>query len=542
MDGIATIPEPRNEPVLAFAPGSPERAALQDALRHWASEGPMEVPVVVGGERIHTGRHIEVRAPHDRGRLLALGHEAGAEHVRRAVEAAERARRDWAELPFEERAAVFLKVADRLAGPDRARIDAITMLAQSKTIHQAEIDAVCELADFLRFNVWWAERILRTQPERQPTGVWNRMDYRPLDGFVFAVTPFNFLSIAVNLPTAPAILGNTVLWKPSHPTLPGAYLLLQMLEEAGLPPGVINLLPGEGPEQGEAALDSPALGGIHFTGSVPTFQWLWQRAARNLPRYRCFPRIVGETGGKDFALVHPSADLEAVVTAVVRGGYEYQGQKCSALSRLYVPAGLWPRLQERLREEIAALRVGDPTEEGTFLGAVIDERAWEKITGYVQLGRNEAELIAGGRFEKEDGWFVWPTLFRVEDPRHRLMQEEIFGPVVTAFVYEEREWEETLRLVDTTSPYGLTGAVFARDRHAIAQATAALRHAAGNFYVNDKPTGAVVAQQPFGGSRKSGTNDKAGSLWNLIRWTTPRTIKENLLPPTDWRYPFLGTR
>ena len=538
MDGIASLPEPQNEPVLDHAPGSPERAALERALREVAAE-PMQVPAVIGGERIETGRRIEVRAPHDHDLLLAVGHEAGAREVQRAIEAAEAARAAWAAMPFEARAAIFLRAADELSGPMRARIDAITMLAQSKTIHQAEIDAVCELADFLRFNVWWAERIQRTQPERQPRGVWNRMDYRPLDGFVFAVTPFNFLSIAVNLPTAPAIMGNTVVWKPSTATLPGSLMMLEVLERAGLPPGVINLVPGAGPEQGEAALDHPALGGIHFTGSVPTFQWLWQRAAQNLPRYRCFPRIVGETGGKDFALVHPSADLEAVVTAVVRGGYEFQGQKCSALSRLYVPASLWPRLRERLADEIAALRVGDPTDFSNFLGAVVDERAWNKITGYLQLAKEEGEIIVGGRAEREPGWFVWPTLVRLDDPRHRLMQEEIFGPIVSVHVYEDARWEETLRLVDTTSPYGLTGAVFARDRAAIVQATERLRHAAGNFYVNDKPTGAVVAQQPFGGSRKSGTNDKAGSLWNLIRWTSPRCVKENLLPPTDWRYPFL---
>ncbi len=532
------VPTPRNEPVLGFAPGSPERHTLTEALDRAAAE-KIEIPTVAGGREVRTGDVTRVAMPHDHGHVLAEVHQARREDVGAAIEGALRVAPAWAAMPFEQRAAIFLRAAELLAGPWRMRINAASMLCQSKTAHQAEIDAACELIDFLRFNVSYAERLMHEQPI-SPPGVWNRVDYRPLEGFVLAVTPFNFLSIAVNLPTAPALLGNVVLWKPANQTTPAAWLTLQMLREAGLPDGVISFLPGDGPTQGEAALDSEHLAGIHFTGSTRTFHALWRGVGERLDRYRTLPRIVGETGGKDFILVHESADVDAVATAIVRGGFEYQGQKCSAASRIYLPRSLWNRVSEKVVADLGHVKVGDVRDFSSFMGAVIDQRSFDKIDGYLKLARDSARVLAGGTSDRSKGFFIEPTFVEVDDPKHRLMQEEIFGPVVTAFVYDDKKWSETLDLVDSTSPYALTGGVFSRDRAAVMEAQRRLRNAAGNFYVNDKPTGAVVGQQPFGGARASGTNDKAGSLWNLIRWTSPRAIKETFVPPTDWRYPFLG--
>jgi len=535
---MLNIPPPDNEPVLSFAPGAPERDALNAALDAVASE-KVEIPIVIGGQEVKSGRTIDVVMPHDHGHVLATAHEAGAEHVSAAIDAAMGARVEWSRTPFEDRAAIFLRAAAKLTGSWRHRINAVCMLGQSKTCFQSEIDAVCELADFWRFNVAYAEKIYGEQPMKNPRGVWNRVDHRPLEGFVLAVTPFNFLSIAANLPTAPALMGNVALWKPSSTSLRGAWEILQLLRESGLPPGVINLIPGAGPEQGNAALDSEHLAGVHFTGSTGTFKTLWRGVAERLDRYRTYPRIVGETGGKDFIVAHESADPASLITAITRGGYEYQGQKCSAASRIYVPKAMWARVRDGVAADIESIRFGDVRDYTSFGAAVIDRRAYDKITGYVDLAKDTAKIVAGGAYDDAKGYFVHPTLVEVDDPKHRLMQEEIFGPVVTVYPYDE-PWADLLKIVDTTSPYGLTGAVFARDRAAVREASDALRDAAGNFYVNDKPTGAVVAQQPFGGARQSGTNDKAGLHLNLQRWVSPRSIKENLEPPTDYRYPFMG--
>jgi 1-pyrroline-5-carboxylate dehydrogenase len=462
--------------------------------------------------------------------------------VEAAIGAARVARREWAGLPFHERAAVFLKAADLLSGGWRPTLNAATMLGQSKTVDQAEIDSACEVADFWRFNCAWAERILAEQP-LSPPGAWNRVEYRPLEGFVFAVTPFNFTSIAANLPTAPALMGNVVLWKPASSSILSAWWLLQLLQAAGLPPGVINFVPGPGRAVGDPALASPEFAGLHFTGSTEVFQGMWRTAAQNLPRYRGYPRLVGETGGKDFVFAHPSADVAALSTALCRGAFEYQGQKCSAVSRAYVPASLWPALEERLLTQVASLRVGDPVEDlGVSMGAVIDRASFQNIGSYLELARSsaEAKILAGGRCDDSVGYFVQPTVVQVTDPRHRLMTEEIFGPVLTVFVYPDASLEEAIGLCESTSPYALTGAIFAQDRAAVDHLTRAFVDAAGNFYVNDKPTGAVVGQQPFGGARASGTNDKAGSMWNLIRWVSPRAIKENMTPPTRITYPHHG--
>ena len=536
-DGRLEVPHPINQAVLDHERGSPERRELEQLLKQVGDESP-EIPVVVGGDRVETGDLVDVNMPCSHQERLAVVHQARATDVQRAIEAARNVSGDWAAMPFADRAAIFLRAADRLAGPMRARINASVMLGQGKTVHQSEIDAICELADFLRFNVHFAARIYREQPE-SGAGTWNRMDYRPLEGFVFAVSPFNFLAIAVNLPTAPAIMGNVVLWKPATTTALGAYRMLEVLRDSGLPDGVINFLPGAGPEQGAAALASEHLAGLHFTGSTGTFQRLWREIGDRLDTYRTFPRIVGETGGKDFIVAHPSADPVALATAIVRGGYEYQGQKCSAPSRVYVPRSLWSGVRDRVVSDIASLRVGDVRDLSNFVAAVIDERAFTKIAGYLEHAKQAGNILAGGGTDRSVGWFVDPTFVQVEDPNDRLMREEIFGPVVSAYVYEDAQWSEVLGLVDATSPYGLTGAVFARDRAAISEASERLRHAAGNFYINDKPTGAVVGQQPFGGARRSGTDDKAGSLWNLGRWTAPRTIKETFVPPTNWRYPYL---
>ena len=539
MSGTWNIPTPHNEPVLSYAPGTPERTALKAALAAVGAQ-QADIAAVVGGREVRTGVTHDVVAPHCHQRVLAKVHQADRKTIEAAVTAAVEAQRDWGNWRFEDRAAVFLRAAELLATRHRQLLNAATMLGQSKTAYQAEIDSACELIDFLRFNVHFAERIYQEQPASSP-GVWNRMDYRPLEGFVYAITPFNFTAIGGNLPTAPALMGNAVVWKPSATASLSNWHFFKLLEEAGLPPGVINFLPGNSIEVSDALLAAPRLAGIHFTGSTPVFQSLWRSVAAHLDRYAGYPRIVGETGGKDFILAHPSADVDALAVAMVRGAYEYQGQKCSAASRAYIPDTLWPAVRERVVAMIEDIRMGDVTDFRNFMGAVIDRRAFTRLRDHLEAAKRDAgvTVVAGGGSDDSVGFFVQPTLLQAEDPAYRLMCEEIFGPVLTAHVYPAARWKETLTLVDQTSPYALTGAVFARDRQALGEADRALRHAAGNYYVNDKPTGAVVGQQPFGGARASGTNDKAGSVLNLLRWVSPRSIKETLSPPTDYRYPFM---
>ena len=537
--GIFRPPAAVNEPVRSYAPGTPERAELQDRIRRMERER-IEIPMVIGGKEVESGTTFEAVMPHRKSHVLADVAKGDADHVAQAIDAAREAHADWSRLPWEERAAVFLRAAELLAGPYRSTVVAATMLNQSKTAHQAEIDAAAELIDFWRFNVEFMVRIYEQQPISS-TGVWNRLEYRPLEGFVFAVSPFNFTAIGGNLSGSPALMGNTVVWKPASTAALSAHYVLRVFQEAGLPDGVINLVFGSGAEIGDAALASPELAGIHFTGSTPVFQSMWKTVGDNIASYRNYPRIVGETGGKDFIVAHPSADVEEVATAIVRGSFEYQGQKCSAASRVYAPSNMWPELRERLAEQVGELKMGDVGDFSNFMGAVIDGGSFKTQKEAIEEARSSgAEIVAGGGYDDSEGYFVEPTVIATEDPGFRTMREELFGPVVTTYVYDEKRWEETLRLVDETAPYGLTGAVFADDRNAIEQAHAALRYAAGNFYVNDKPTGAVVGQQPFGGARASGTNDKAGSMWNLIRWVSPRTIKETFVPPTDYRYPFMG--
>lgn len=533
------VPVPINEAVARFEPGSPERRALRAALAAQRAT-VVEIPLVIGGRAAASARRRPIVCPHDHGHVLAQAHLAEPEHVTQAVAAAAAAWPSWSRTPWPERAAIFLRAAELLATDWRAAINAATMLAQSKTPQQAEIDAACELIDFWRFNPHFAERLFQLQPQSSP-GCWNVTDWRPLEGFVLAITPFNFTSITANLATAPALLGNVVLWKPAHEATLAAHHLLALLSRAGLPPGVINLLPGEGRTIGPVALGDPGLAGVHFTGSTPSFNAIWREVGAQIARYRNYPRLVGETGGKDFVVAHPSADEDALLTALIRGAYEYQGQKCSAVSRAYLPRSLWTRLEARLADTIAALPVGDPCDFSTFVGAVINRHAWTNIRDYLALAQQTpgCRIVAGGRCDDQRGFFVHPTLVTSEDPRSRLMTEEIFGPVLTCHVYEDRAYDEVLTLCDQSSPFGLTGAVFARDAAAIARAHDRLRHAAGNFYINDKPTGAVVGQQPFGGARASGTNDKAGSELNLLRWLTPRVIKETLAPPRDYRYPYM---
>jgi 1-pyrroline-5-carboxylate dehydrogenase len=539
LDGIVEVPTPGNEPVLSYAPGSPERAALRRQLERMAGE-VVEVWARIGGERVATGRMADARMPHAHHHVLARWHRCGDREVARAIDAALVAHRGWSRLPWPQRAAVFLRAADLLAGPYRMVLNAATMLGQSKTAHQAEIDAACELIDFWRFNVTWTAEIYRQQPESAP-GCWNHLDYRPLEGFVFAVTPFNFTSIAGNLPTAPAIMGNTVVWKPASSAIYAAHFIMEVLEAAGLPAGVINMVPGAGPEIAEAVLASADLAGIHFTGSTAAFQALWETVGRNVRTYRSYPRLVGETGGKDFVLAHPSAEVDGLTTALIRGAFEFQGQKCSAASRAFIPLSLWPRVERSLREQIATIRVGDVADFTNFMGAVIDGHAYATVKSYLDFAREspDAEILVGGGADDAKGYFVEPTVVRALRPDLKLLREEIFGPVLTVWVYEDADFDEALALCDRGSPYALTGSVFARDRTAIGRVTDALRYAAGNFYINDKPTGAVVGQQPFGGARASGTNDKAGSPLNLLRWVSPRTIKETFVSPTDFQYPFL---
>jgi len=539
MNGTANIPAPRNEPVLTYAPGTPERAAIKAELKRLGGT-VTDIPVIVNGQDIRTGKTVRVVSPHRHAHHLADTHQADARALGAAVAAARRAHRDWASWRFEDRAAVFLKAADLLAGPWRQRVNAATMLGQSKTIFQAEIDSACELIDFFRFNAYFAERIYAEQP-MSSAGMWNRIDHRPLEGFVYAVTPFNFTAIGGNLPAAPALMGNTVVWKPAATAALSNYMVMRLLQEAGLPPGVINFVPGESQQISARLLSDRTLAGIHFTGSTGVFQGLWKEVASRLESYDSYPRLVGETGGKDFIAAHPSADAEALAVAMVRGSYEYQGQKCSAASRAYVPQSLWPRVKELVLEMIAELKMGDVADFRNFLGAVIDAKSFAKITGYLGQARKDrgVTILAGGGADDSKGWFIEPTLIQVKNPQYRTMCEELFGPVLTVYVYPDKEWKSTLNLVNSTSPYALTGAVFAQDRSALVEASATLRYAAGNFYLNDKPTGAVVGQQPFGGSRASGTNDKAGSILNLMRWVSPRSIKETFDPPYDYRYPFM---
>jgi 1-pyrroline-5-carboxylate dehydrogenase len=540
LPGIFRPPPPGNEPVKEYVPGSPERAEIAAKLEEMRSQ-QLELPLVIAGEDVRTGDTFEAVMPHAKEHVLATVHQGGEAEVESAIGAAADAWHDWSRTPWEERAAVFLRAAELLAGPWRATLNAATMLGQSKTVHQAEIDSACELIDFWRFNPSYMTRIYEEQPQSSP-GVWNRMEYRPLEGFVFAVTPFNFTSIAGNLPTSPALMGNTVVWKPASTAAYSAHFIMRLLQEAGLPDGVINLVYGPGATVGDAALRSPDLAGVHFTGSTAVFQQMWRTIGGSIDRYRAYPRIVGETGGKDFIVAHKTAGLDAVATAIVRGSFEYQGQKCSAASRVYAPSNLWPALRERLAEQVGELKMGDVADFSNFMGAVIDAKAQAGHREAIEEARKhaETEILVGGGVDSDTGYFVEPTVIETRDPDFRLLRDELFGPIVTTYVYPEDRYEETLELVDRTAPYGLTGAVFAEDRDAVSKAEEALRYAAGNFYVNDKPTGAVVAQQPFGGSRASGTNDKAGSMWNLIRWVSPRAIKETFIPPTDYRYPFMA--
>lgn len=533
------VPRPVNQPVRSFAPGSPERASLQESLAEQSRE-QIEIPLLISGKEVRTGRTSTVVMPHRHAHVLAKWHKAGTKEVDLAIRAALAAHREWASWSFEDRAAVFLRAAEVMATTGCDEVNAATMLNQSKTAHQSEIDAVCEAIDFLRFNVHFAQRIYREQPSSS-AGTWNQMDYRPLEGFVFAVTPFNFTAIASNLPAAPALMGNTVVWKCASSTVYSNYKMARILEDAGLPPGVINFVPGDAEAISAAVLKHRDLGGIHFTGSTEVFQGMWKTIGDNIASYRSYPRVVGETGGKDFLIAHSSADEAALAAAIIRGGFEFQGQKCSALSRLYVPDTMWPRLRDRLADLIQSIRVGDVADFTNFMGAVIDARAYKKISGYIDAAKHAADvsIVAGGETDDSVGYFVRPTLLHAKQPDYRTMCEEIFGPVVTVYVFPEREWTTTLNLVDQTTPYALTGAVFANDRKAISEATRALRYCAGNFYINDKPTGAVVGQQPFGGARASGTNDKAGSMLNLLRWVSPRTIKETFVPPAEYPYPFM---
>jgi 1-pyrroline-5-carboxylate dehydrogenase len=536
--GQRRVPTPVNDPVRTYGPGSAEKAELKARLAATAAERT-SIPLVIGGKDVHTGTTATAVMPHDHRHVLADWHKASREHVVQAVEAARAAHREWAGWPLEDRAAVFLKAAELLATTWRATLNAATMLGQSKTVFQAEIDSACELVDFWRFNPHFAHELYGEQPLSTPAQ-WNQLEYRPLEGFVYAVTPFNFTSIAGNLPTAPALMGNTVVWKPASSALPSAYVIQRLLEAAGLPPGVINLVVGDSAMVSEVLLSHPDLAGVHFTGSTEVFNSMWQTIGARMASYRSYPRIVGETGGKDFIVAHASADREALAVAIVRGGFEYQGQKCSAASRVYVPRSTWNEVRDRVVAMIREIRIGDVSDFRNFMGAVIDKRAFDRIAGYVAEARRSATILAGGGANDETGYFIEPTLVETGDPSYRLLREEIFGPVVTAFVYPDERWAETLALVDGTSPYALTGAVFAQDRRAVREAQAALRNAAGNFYVNDKPTGAVVGQQPFGGARGSGTNDKAGSKLNLMRWVSARAVKETFVPPREYRYPFMA--
>ncbi len=542
FNGIFRVPQPKNEPVRNYAPNTPERAAMKARLKEML-DNEIEVPMIIGGREVHSGHLADIRCPHDHGRLLGKYHQADASFAIKAVDAAQKAKKEWGEMPWESRAVILLKAADLLAGKYRMTLNAATMLNMSKTAHQAEIDSACELIDFWRFNPHFMEEVYGDQPMSSP-GVLNYMEHRPLDGFVFAITPFNFTSIAGNLPTSPALMGNTVVWKPSSSAVLPAYFIIKILEEAGMPPGVINMVPGPGPVVGPPVLNDVRLGGIHFTGSTYVFSTIWLAIGSDIRKYVSYPRIVGETGGKNFIFTHTSCDIEALVAATIRGAFEYQGQKCSAASRMYVPDSIWDRVRERMLYQLKDVKTGDVCDFRNFLGGVIDKKAFDTIVEYIEFAKNSSDMdiITGGGYDDSKGYFIEPTIVVSKNPRSRLMVEEIFGPVLTVYVYPETEYDQTLELCDKSSPYALTGSIFALDRSAIVKAMNILRHAAGNFYVNDKPTGAVVSQQPFGGTRASGTNDKAGSWLNLERWVSPRAIKETFLPPRDFRYPYMAEK
>jgi 1-pyrroline-5-carboxylate dehydrogenase len=538
FSGTRRVPVPVNEPVKSYAPGSPERAELKARIKQMANER-VEIPIIIGGQEIRTGETAQSVMPHNHRHVLADWHKASSSQVQQAIKAAAEARAEWANWAWEDRAAIFLKAAELLATTWRATVNASTMLGQSKTVFQAEIDAACELIDFWRFNVAYAQQLYDEQPLSTST-MWNQLDYRGLEGFVYAVSPFNFTSIGGNLSTAPALMGNTVIWKPASSAMLSAYYLMRLLEAAGLPPGVINFVPGDAAEISNTLLAHRDLAGVHFTGSTSVFNSMWKTIGANMSRYGTYPRIVGETGGKDFIVAHPSADPQALAVAIARGGFEYQGQKCSAASRVYIPRSMWNDVRDRVTGMMDDMRMGDPADFRNFVGAVIDERAFKKISEYLDDAKSNATIVSGGVAKGDEGYFIKPTLVQAKTPDYRLLCEEIFGPVVTAYVYDDSKWDDTLEVIDRTSPYALTGAVFANDRGAVREAMMALRNAAGNFYINDKPTGAVVGQQPFGGARGSGTNDKAGSKLNLVRWVSTRTIKETFTPPTDYRYPFMA--
>jgi len=539
-NGFYKVPMAQNEPVLSYAPGTAERDRLQNAIRE-ALAKETDIPMIIGGEEVRTDNQIPFNPPHDHQHNLAHYHCGDKRHVERAIQAALNARTTWAGMSWEHRASIFLKAADLISGPYRYKLNAATMLGQSKNPHQSEIDAVCETVDFLRFNVQYMSEIY-SQQANSPKGTWNRVEYRPLEGFIFAITPFNFTAIAANLPTAPAMMGNTVIWKPNPAQIYSAQVLMEVFMEAGLPDGVINLLFVDGPDAGEVIFEHADFAGLHFTGSTKVFQSLWKIIGNNIHKYRAYPRIVGETGGKDFIVAHKSADVKALATAISRGAFEFQGQKCSAASRAYIPDNLWDPLRSFLVEDLQSMKMGAPEDFKNFINAVITETAFDKIAAYLDEAKASpvVEVVAGGNYDKSKGYFIEPTVLLTKDPQYVTMSEEIFGPVITIYVYQAERYEEALYLVDNTSPYGLTGGVFAQDRYAIDMAVKKLENAAGNFYINDKPTGSVVGQQPFGGARGSGTNDKAGSMQNLLRWVSTRVIKENFVPPTDYRYPFLG--
>lgn len=539
-NALFSVPKAVNETVLSYAPGSPERSRLLKTYEQMLSE-VVDIPMFIGGQEVRSGSLRECRPPHDHQRVIGRYHWGGKEHVEQAIDAALAAHASWSSMPWFERAGIFLRAADLVSGPYRDKINAATMLAQSKTVHQAEIDAACEFADFLRFNVQFMTEIYAQQPESSP-GIWNRMEYRALEGFVLAVTPFNFTAIAGNLPSAPALMGNVALWKPADTQIYSAWVIMEIFRKAGLPDGVINLVYADGALVGDLVFKHPDFAGLHFTGSTSVFKHLWKEVGANIDRYKAYPRIVGETGGKDFIIAHPSADAAEVATSMSRGAFEFQGQKCSAASRAYVPASLWPQVKQHLVDDVKSFKMGSPGDPSNFMTAVIDERSFDKIVAFIDYAKSQkdAELLVGGGHDKSKGYFIEATVVATTNPNFRTMCEEIFGPFLTIFVYEDAMWSETLDLVNRTSEYALTGAVFSRDRYAVDEATRRLAFAAGNFYVNDKPTGAVVGQQPFGGARGSGTNDKAGSILNLLRWVSPRTIKETLVPPSNYRYPFLG--
>ena len=537
--GIYHVPVPQNEPVKSYAPGSSERDELKAELASRKSQ-QLDIPMYIGDQKVTTDKKIKMSPPHDHQHVLGYFNEGDKSHVEQAITAAMDAKEAWANLSWEHRASIFLKAADLLAGPYRAKINAATMLGQSKNAFQAEIDAACEFIDFLKFNVQYMTQIYADQPGSNP-GMWNRLEYRPLEGFVFAITPFNFTSIAGNLPASAALMGNTTIWKPAYTQVYSAQVIMEVFEEAGLPPGVINLILVDGPDAGDVIFNHPDFAGLHFTGSTAVFQHLWKTIGMNISKYKSYPRIVGETGGKDFIIAHKSSNAREVATAISRGAFEFQGQKCSAASRVYIPSNIWEEVKAGVTSDLKSFKMGDPEDFTNFVNAVIDERAFDKIANYIDQATNssDAEIICGGGYDKSKGYFIEPTVVVTKDPKFTTMCEEIFGPVITIYVYEPEDFEKTLDLVDGTSPYALTGAIFSKDRYAAELATKKLVNAAGNFYINDKPTGAVVGQQPFGGGRASGTNDKAGSMLNLLRWVSPRTIKETFVPPTNYRYPFL---